>query len=96
MEEQQKTQGASEIARACNRLRDELLSVETAARALKKHPGVSAGHDPGEANANVMLAVRHIEDARMRLGKVIQHCRDGISAFDNPAVKAVVSSLPMK
>ena len=28
--------------------------------------------DPGECAANIMLAYRHIEDARMRLGKVFE------------------------
>lgn len=36
----------------------------------------------GEALANVMLAYRHLEDARMRLGKVIQALEGGVSVFD--------------
>ncbi len=35
-----------------------------------------------EVIANVTLAFRHLEDARMRLGKAIQYCGDGISIFD--------------
>ncbi len=42
----------------------------------------------GEVLANVMLAYRHIEDARMRLGKVIQAFEGGVSIYD----KAPVSS----
>jgi hypothetical protein len=29
-----------------------------------------------------MLAVRHIEDARMRCGKVLQFSGDGVSIYD--------------
>ena len=35
-----------------------------------------------EVNANLTLAYRHLEDARMRLGKVIQHCEGGESGYD--------------
>lgn len=35
-----------------------------------------------EMIANVMLAVRHLEDARMRIGKVIQYSGDGVSCYD--------------
>jgi hypothetical protein len=35
-----------------------------------------------EARANVMLAYRHLEDASMRLGKVIQALDGGISVYD--------------
>jgi hypothetical protein len=39
---------------------------------------------PQEVNANLMLAVRHLEDARMRIGKVIQWgVQDGVSKFDD-------------
>jgi hypothetical protein len=36
----------------------------------------------GEAIANVMLAYRHLEDASMRLGKVIQALDGGVSVYD--------------
>lgn len=35
-----------------------------------------------EVGANLMLAIRHLEDARMRLGKVIQYAGDGVSCYD--------------
>lgn len=38
--------------------------------------------DNGEAIANVMLAYRHLEDASMRLGKVIQALDGGVSVYD--------------
>lgn len=39
----------------------------------------------GEMKANIMLAYRHLEDARMRLGKAIQASEGGVSIFDKPA-----------
>lgn len=38
--------------------------------------------DLGEFNDNIMLAYRHLEDARMRLGKAIQAYDGGISVYD--------------
>ena len=38
--------------------------------------------DKGECIANSILAIRHLEDARMRLGKVIQYAETGVSNFD--------------
>ena len=35
-----------------------------------------------EMKANVMLAVRHLEDARMRVGEVMQQIQGGVSIFD--------------
>ncbi len=36
----------------------------------------------GEMIANVMLAYRHLEDARMRVGKILQAAGDGVSILD--------------
>ena len=35
-----------------------------------------------EMKANLMLAYRHLEDARMRLGKVLQAMNGGVSVYD--------------
>lgn len=35
-----------------------------------------------EMKANIMLAYRHLEDARMRIGKVLQAAGDGVSILD--------------
>lgn len=40
------------------------------------------GVDNGEVMANIMLAYRHLEDARMRLGKAIQATEGGVSIYD--------------
>lgn len=42
-------------------------------------PVENSGEDRGETIANIILAYRHIEDARMRLGKVYQALNGGIS-----------------
>lgn len=41
-----------------------------------------------EALANVTLAFRHVEDAAMRLGKVLQALNGGESIYDNSGVVA--------
>lgn len=41
-----------------------------------------ADADQGEMKANIMLAYRHIEDAIMRVGKVIQAYDGGRSIYD--------------
>lgn len=69
-----------QIKSVCDADRTEALVLEVrtrdTARALLMDP------DSKEASEQAMLAVRHLEDARMRLGKVIQHLGDGISIYD--------------
>ena len=38
--------------------------------------------DKGEVIAQSIIAMRHLEDARMRYGKVIQYLWDWVSKFD--------------
>jgi len=38
--------------------------------------------ESGEFRANITLAFRHLEDARMRLGKAIQAIDGGVSCYD--------------
>lgn len=44
----------------------------------------------GEAAANALMAFRHLEDASMRLGKVMQALNGGLSVYDQ-GEKEVVS-----
>lgn len=70
---------APTLENCCNNLRAQALNLEHVARALVTEKKVS-----GEAAAQAMLAVRHLEDARMRLGKVIQHTAGGgVSCWDS-------------
>ncbi len=64
---------------ACNQERASLLAIEQRVRAWVADKAVT-----GEAAAQAMLAVRHLEDARMRLGKVIQYTAgNGVSCWDS-------------
>lgn len=44
--------------------------------------GVSAAAAINEAHANIQLAHRHLEDARMRCGKILQAMDGGTSCYD--------------
>lgn len=75
------------LAETCNRLRLELKEIERQVRAIKEHPEIASApeHYPGQRGemiAQSMLAVREVEGARMRLGKVLQYSGDGVSIYD--------------
>ena len=73
----------------CECVRIALKNQEIQTRNLMEHQifkgeqAYSGQH--GEMKANIMLVVRHLEDARMRLGKVIQYAGDGVSIYDRSA-----------
>lgn len=67
-------------------LRNDLLQTDRQILSLKAHEFLGGekiqptpGVDAGEVIANIMLAKRHAEDARMRLGKVFQALDGGKS-----------------
>ena len=70
----------------CDQLRLGIRVIELDVRGLTPCVGdLPEGTQFQEVNANLMLAVRHLEDARMRLGKAIQWgAQDGI-AWGGPA-----------
>lgn len=74
------------IVRLSNDFRDRLRTMEIEMRQLLQHPMFTGEQtypgQHGEIKAQAMLAVRHIEDARMRLGKVCQYAGDGVSIYD--------------
>lgn len=82
------------IPEICDELRVELKMVEISLRALLRHKNMpldASGNFrvlekfPGqgaEMKAQTMLAVRHVEDARMRIGKILQYADDGVSILD--------------
>jgi hypothetical protein len=65
--------------------REGLKNVGANVKALMEHPIFSVNADShcdlGEMKANIMLAYRHIEDARMRLGKAVQAYGGGASCY---------------
>jgi hypothetical protein len=63
--------GIKETARTVNRLRLDAVQLTAAGAAVDS-----------EAIANAMLAYRHLEDASMRLGKVLQALDGGVSVYD--------------
>ena len=71
----------------CKLLRDEIRDLATKVRELVEHSCYVAGSEElsgqhAEMKANTMLAYRHLEDARMRLGKVMQQIQGGTSIYD--------------
>lgn len=67
-------------------LRADILDIEKRIQVLAVDPFLKTAPTPenvdaGEAIANVKLAYRHAEDARMRLGKVFQALSGGVSSY---------------
>ncbi len=64
-------------------MREELKWLEGRARAIVNSIKNTTEHlhDKGEVIADAMLALRHIEDARMRFGKCIQYATTGESNY---------------
>lgn len=78
---------AVDFKQACNEARAGIGSYAKSVRRLKDVPipvntANPDARDAGEIKANIMLAYRHLEDARMRLGKAIQAFDGGVSVYD--------------
>lgn len=52
----------------------------------KSKSEVDGTENIGEIMANLTLAYRHLEDASMRIGKVLQHRNGGVSIYDKNVV----------
>lgn len=63
-------------------LRQELKAMASVVKALMFSADNKEGADVPEVKANIMLAYRHVEDATMRLGKVLQALNGGVSIYD--------------
>lgn len=77
----------ADLRKAVEPLRAEIRDLGDNVKALKAGDGavqryVGDTEARGEAIANVQLAYRHLEDARMRLGKVLQAADGGVSVYD--------------
>jgi hypothetical protein len=77
-----KTSEPKTLQEVCYEFRAECLDIETRARATKKtiQENEFAG-DKAEMIAQITLAYRAIEDARMRFGKVVQYYDGGTSVY---------------
>jgi len=66
-------------------IRERLLPETENIKKLMKHPDFqiegSSADQYSEMKANIMLAYRHMEDCRMRLGKAIQAYDGGKSVY---------------
>ena len=75
-----------ELNSTCERLRDRFKDLGEQVKYLMEHDdfkneqAYSGQH--GEMKANIMLTYRHLEDARMRVGKILQAAGDGVSILD--------------
>jgi hypothetical protein len=78
-----------QFKRRCNEIRNSIQESGDDIMELSRHdvflqlPDRIGQH--AEVKANIQLAFRHIEDARMRLGKVIQAASSGESCYESPA-----------
>ena len=70
----------------CDTMRQQIKDIGSHVLCLKAHSDFQGEQayvgQHGEMIANIMLAYRHLEDARMRLGKVLQAQDGGISVYD--------------
>lgn len=82
-----------DIESACKVLRDDIESLKGRVALLLVDPAMMDPDGPlegvnipnsrnGNMAANITLVFRALEDARMRLGKVMQAFQGGISIFD--------------
>lgn len=78
------------LEKICEGLRNEIRDIGAAVLVLMKHGDFQKEQTQkelyinchSEMKANIMLSYRHLEDARMRLGKVMQQIQGGVSKFD--------------
>lgn len=63
-------------------LKERIMSTPTPTKPRQGEYVSDISPDFGEMLANVTLAYRHLEDAAMRLGKVIQAYEGGVSCYD--------------
>ena len=76
---------APHFKESCFNIRAALECNKRETKGLMEHWGFEADENfkgqHGEMRANIMLAYRHLEDARMRLGKAVQAYDGGESCY---------------
>ena len=74
------------MKKRCNELREEIKTTAHVLHCLRHHGDFQNEQafvgQHGEMKANIMLTYRHLEDARMRVGKILQAADDGVSILD--------------
>ena len=75
-----------ELKELCDGLRKDIKDIGDVTKSLMEHTDFQCEQaypgQHGEVRANIMLAYRHLEDARMRVGKILQAADDGVSILD--------------
>lgn len=75
----------TDIEELCFQCRDDILNLGNRVKALMSHSEFKSEQNyqdqHSEMKANIMLCYRHLEDARMRIGKVVQAYDEGKSAY---------------
>jgi len=70
----------------CDQLRADIKFLADQTLRLRRHSDMFVCNEShfqhDEVYANIMLAYRHLEDARMRVGKILQAAGGGVSIFD--------------
>jgi len=77
---------------AVNGLRKQIKDTAKSVKELKERQTKDEcikNEDRGEVMANLMLSYRHLEDASMRLGKVLQAYDGGVSVYDKDTTVGV-------
>lgn len=77
----------NEFRNKVNKLRKDIRDIGSQVKSMMNETIFTSGNlsdisDVGEMKANIMLSYRHLEDARLRLGKVIQAYDGGTSIYD--------------
>jgi len=75
-------------------LRSKIKEIGIEVNAFKKEyqdAEASESDIPSEILANLTLSFRHLEDASMRLGKVLQAMNNGVSVYDDKEDNSVMS-----
>lgn len=75
-----------ELKSVCDRMRQAVKENGEEIKALMNHPDFkdeqTHADQHSEMRANIMLTYRYLEDARMRIGKILQAAGDGVSILD--------------
>jgi hypothetical protein len=75
---------AREFYEEANKLRAQIKDIAHLTNGLRIRLRNLVPSSGGEEIANATLAYRHLEDASMRLGKVLQALDGGVSVYDKP------------
>ncbi len=86
---------ADSFLHICDSICDDIIMLEDTLRELKTAPAIEESGLPqqgkSEIRGNIMLAYRHLEDARMRLRMVVKHAQGSTSNYDHSSTQGTDS-----